>query len=438
MRPSKFLAMFLVLLLTAGVFAQETQQQPPAGNQQQPAATTQQQGSGLPEGLSEQAKNDIKKLLNEAIVTGQEHPFRIVCSAKATPTCTPNAVFISAAAISSIEIEDLPKNKNSLTVTVTANENDENGQEIRAVRRFDKPWIPDRIIIGVNKARRFNPTFATEGVTEKPAFTSSQATNGNQTNANTRGEKSEVEKSEIERYMDNQSTPGLTDEPSPPRQRGSTGATSTSERNSSGGAQAPPQSPGIGFISRGTAEWIYITVQADDDAPQTIAAGLSYQRWFVDMGGFITFGFVSDEELVTEDATPAGSVRVVKKRHKDKIVPGTGIVLNFHPANYPSIAAQFGIATRVDRAASYYLGFGYRLRQLGPNTLATFAAGISATQVKRFPDVSVGDIRSATSVAITQGSNRYAFGPYLSLSLGFSFGGVDKPTTPPNGGNGTN
>ena len=35
------------------------------------------------------------------------------------------------------------------------------------------------------------------------------------------------------------------------------------------------------------------------------------------------------------------------------------IVLNFHPANYPSLAAQFGLATSVDRAASYYLGFAY-------------------------------------------------------------------------------
>ena len=193
--------------------------------------------------------------------------------------------------------------------------------------------------------------------------------------------------------------------------------------------------PVIGFVTFGGAEDLLIQLQINDEPIKTIKAGLNYQRWFVDMGGFITFGFVSDEELVTEDATPAGNVRVLKKRHKDKIVPSTGIVLNFHPANYPALAAQFGIATSVDRAASYYLGFGYRLRELGPRTLATFTAGIAATQVKRFPDVSPGDIRSATAPAITQGSNRYAFGPYLSLSLGFSFGGIDKPTTPPSGDN---
>lgn len=95
------------------------------------------------------------------------------------------------------------------------------------------------------------------------------------------------------------------------------------------------------------------------------------------------------------------------------------------------MATQFGIATSVDRAASYYFGLGYRLRELGPKTLATFAAGIAATQVKRFPDVKVGDLRSATSTAITQGTSRYAFGPYFSISLGFSFGGVDAPPPQP-------
>jgi hypothetical protein len=170
-------------------------------------------------------------------------------------------------------------------------------------------------------------------------------------------------------------------------------------------------------------------MQFDNEQPQTIMATLSYQRWFVDMGGFITFGSVSDQELVTEDAAP-GMVRILKKRRKDKLVPGTGIVLNFHPANYPALATQFGIATSVDRAASYYLGLGYRLRELGPKTLATIALGIAATQVKRFPDVNPGEVRSATAPVVTQGSNKYAFGPYLSLSLGFSFGGADTPATP--------
>ena len=62
--------------------------------------------------------------------------------------------------------------------------------------------------------------------------------------------------------------------------------------------------------------------------------------------------------------------------------------------------------------------------------LALFAIGVAATQVKRFPDVSVGDVLSATATTVTDGSKRYVFGPYLSLSLGFSFGGVDNLPPP--------
>jgi hypothetical protein len=188
----------------------------------------------------------------------------------------------------------------------------------------------------------------------------------------------------------------------------------------------------IGFVTLGGVENLPIQLDINGQS-KTIMAQLSYQRWFVDMGGFITFASTADQELAKKDLGN-GNVLITKKRYKDKLVPGTGIVLNFHPANYPSLAAQFGLATSVDRAASYYLGCAYRLRELGPKTLATFAVGIAATQVKRFPDVSVNDIRSATAPEVAQGSNRYAFGPYMSISLGFSFGGMDTAKAPAQAG----
>lgn len=334
----------------------------------------------LPPTLTPADKDAIAKLLNEALVKADEHPFRIVCSATSL-ACTPPAIFISAAAISAIEIKDIPSTARALTVRLTAGESDANGPLI-VERVFDPSAIPDHIIIALNKARRSRTTF------EAPK--------------NTDG------KSRARNYLESQSNVRLT-LPS---------ASSTSK------------DPAIGFVTLGSAEALLIQLQVDNAPPKTIVANLDYQRWFVDMGGFITFVSAADQELVTEDAGD-GQLRVLKKRRKDAIVPGTGIVLNFHPANYPALAAQFGIATSVDRAASYYLGFGYRLRELGPRTLATFAFGIAATQVKRFPDVSAGDVRPATATSITQGSNRYAFGPYLSLSLGFSFGGVDNPQDQP-------
>jgi hypothetical protein len=319
-------------------------------------------------------------MLNDAVVKGEDHPFEIACSAT-SGTCTPPSIFISAANISAIEIDDIPANTNNLTVRVTAGESDEKGPLI--VRRtYPTGKIPDHIIIAVNKARRFYSTYAADtSSTNLPA-------------------------SAARKYL-------ITQSPIEPQPNSS----NTSD------------DPAIGFVTFGAAEDLLIQLEIDGK-PKTIIVKLNYQRWFVDMGGFITFVSAADEELITEDAG-GGNVRVVKKRSRDKIVPGTGIVLNFHLANYPSLAAQFGLATSVDRAASYYLGFGYRLRELGPRTLATFAFGIAATQVKRYPDVSVGDIRLPTAIAITQGSNRYAFGPYMSLSLGFSFGGVENPPPQP-------
>jgi hypothetical protein len=323
--------------------------------------------------------DDLKQALQDAQVKSEDHPFRTDCTVP-DYTCAPTSVFISAAAISTINIDGIPDSARKLTVRITAGETDANGESL-FVKRVYKGPLPDHIQIAIHKARGVRQTFGTNPAKQKSALKSF---------AETLSDGSETEEHH-QHYSDD---------------------------------------PAIGFVSRGISDALSIELQLDNGPIKTIKVTLNYQRWFVDMGGFLTFSTVSDEELSTQDDAP-GMVKILKKRHKSKLVPGTGLVLDFHPANYPALAAQFGIATSVDRNASYYLGFGYRLRQLGSNTLATFAAGIAATQAKRFPDVKVGDIRSATSTAVTQGSNRYAFGPYLSLSLGFSFGGIDTNKKPP-------
>jgi len=99
------------------------------------------------------------------------------------------------------------------------------------------------------------------------------------------------------------------------------------------------------FISAANISAIEIKgIPADTNTRQqraeTIVAKMSYQRWFVDMGGFITFVSAADQELVTEDAG-SGNLRVAKKRRKDKVVPGTGIV---RPATaVPSRKARIGM-----------------------------------------------------------------------------------------------
>jgi hypothetical protein len=347
----------------------------------------------LPPILTPEDKDAIKKLLNEAITKGDSHPFVIDCSATSF-TCTPPAVFISAANISGIRIKDIPATTRKLTVRIDAGETDGNGKSLIVRRVYDPSAIPDHLLIAVSRARRIRETYSAKNITQGSAHTT-----------------------ETKLTVDSNDTPAHAY------------LRTQSNIDENGEPQSLSDDPAIGFVALGKSETMIISLQFNDDEPRAMDVSLNYQRWFIDMGGFLTFGFVSDQELATEDAA-TGQVLVTKKRSKDKFVPGTGIVLNFHPANYPALAAQFGIATSVDRAASYYFGAGYRLRELGPKTLATFAFGIAATQVQRFPDVKVGDIRSATSTSITQGTKRYAFGPYFSLSLGFSFGGVDPPQQP--------
>jgi len=317
--------------------------------------------------------DDIKHLLDEALVKTESHPFRTDCTVSSW-SCSPSTVFISAAAISTINIDGIPAGTQDLKVIITAGETDENGKSLTVYRDFTTGAIPDHIQIAVHKGRAARQTFAIDPDLQKSA----------------------PKKTPALLFVEDQSSPD--------------------RRND----------PAIGFISRGISDSLSIVLKIGNNSFKTIKVNLNYQRWFVDMGGFLTFSTVSDQELVSEDAG-AGLVKILKKRNQSKLVPGTGIVLDFHPANFPFLAAQFGIATSVDRNASYFLGAGVRLRQLGPNTLATFAIGLAATQAKRFPDVKIGDIRSSTSPTVTQGSNRYAFGPYLSLSLGFSFGGTDAP-----------
>ena len=178
----------------------------------------------------------------------------------------------------------------------------------------------------------------------------------------------------------------------------------------------------IDFVTQGRSEQLAVTVIRADGSQHAIDTRIKYQQWFVDTGGFIVLTTTSDQELVTSTAN--GSVSVLKKRNKDRLTPGTGAVLDFHPANYPRWAAvQFGLATSQDRQLSYYLGTGYRLLEIGSNALATFAVGLAAVPSLRFPDVKVTDVRPQDDAAL-KGSTVYRFGPYISFSFGFRFGDI--------------
>lgn len=203
--------------------------QPPAP--QPPAPQPQ-----LPKPLTQSDKDEIKKFFNDALVTGQAFPFKTTCSAT-TGSCAPPAVFVSAADISAIMINEFPSNAGPLTVTLDAGEVDsKTGRPILISRKYTS--TPDFIVITVHKARGFSKTYS-------PMRGSG-------------GGVLDYLSTETDRIYDNDRV--------------------------------------IGFVTLGGAENLPIQLDLNGQS-KTIMAQLSYQRWFVDMGGFITFASTADQEL---------------------------------------------------------------------------------------------------------------------------------------------
>lgn len=194
-------------------------------------------------------------------------------------------------------------------------------------------------------------------------------------------------------------------------------------------ADKSDQDPMIRFITFGRAPEVSIQISPRDPKEgkaKTISVPIRYQPWFVDMGGFLAFAAISDQELLTTSIGNDKS-RVTKKRSKDSMTPVTGAVLNLHPANIPVLALQFGLATNSNRQPSYFAGAGWRLREFGARSLVTAAIGVAAIPTLRFPDVKVGDERPNDDVSL-KGTTSYRYAPYASLTFGFTFGDTAPST----------
>ncbi|MEO8380759.1 MAG: hypothetical protein ABI779_13935 [Acidobacteriota bacterium] len=201
--------------------------------------------------------------------------------------------------------------------------------------------------------------------------------------------------------------------------------------------------PSVPLMLRGKSELVTVEI-VQAGGRRTFQIPIRYQRFWLDAGGFFAFSRHMDEDLIKEPAE-TGKVKVTQVRENKDVNPSTGIVVNIHPGNYPYYAWQFGIAAQQNRLPSYYLGVGLRAREIGKHSLATVAVGLAAVQSNRFNglhlDTQADDSRSivlpSDSPLLTP-SPKYTIEPYISISLGFSFGGVsDRPDTvvsPPGGG----
>ena len=187
----------------------------------------------------------------------------------------------------------------------------------------------------------------------------------------------------------------------------------------------------ISIVTHGRSERLLVEFYDDLGAHRSLSVPLIYQRWYADTGGLIAFNAVRNERLKTA-AADGGKVIITDVLREERVEPTTGITVNLHPSSYPKFAAQFALSVGRESSRSYYLGAGWRLREAGDRALATFSIGLAATEVRRFPGARAL-VTSRTPLAADseslKPSREFAFGPYIGLSLGFSFGNL-QPTTP--------
>lgn len=199
-----------------------------------------------------------------------------------------------------------------------------------------------------------------------------------------------------------------------------------------------PQTASLPLLLRGRAPVIDILFEWSDGERKSFTIPVRYQRFWLDAGGFFVFTRHTNQRIETEvvpavaagpdtPATPERR-RVTNLRSENSYAPSTGIVLNIHPGNNPILAFQFGIAANQNRLPSYYLGVGVRAREIGRRGLATIAMGVAMQQEAGYSQIAVGETVVPDSPRL-QATQKYGFTfPYVSISLGFSFGGVSERT----------
>lgn len=182
-----------------------------------------------------------------------------------------------------------------------------------------------------------------------------------------------------------------------------------------------PPSPEISLVTRGDSARLLIEIGSGTTS-RSLSVPLVYQRWFADTGGLIAFNLVRDERLRTTAVD--GKVKITDVVREERVEPTTGITVNLHPSFLPKFAAQFALSVGRENSRSYFLGAGWRLREAGERALATFSIGLAATEVKRFPGARKITDPVAPDSEVLKPSRTFAFGPYIGLSLGFSFGNL--------------
>jgi hypothetical protein len=199
-------------------------------------------------------------------------------------------------------------------------------------------------------------------------------------------------------------------------------------------AKSPPIAS-LPLFLRGLSQEILIEFDWEGAPSKTFSIPVVYQRFWLDAGGFFVFTRRTDQSIVTStvlnpDNTPSTPERqkVLAINRQTSFEPSTGIVINVHQGDFPILAYQFGISANQSRLPSYYLGIGIRAREIGKRGLATIGIGAAMQQETRFPLLENGSEIPSTDDRLKPVNKYGVTFPYISLSLGFSFGGVSEKT----------
>jgi hypothetical protein len=166
------------------------------------------------------------------------------------------------------------------------------------------------------------------------------------------------------------------------------------------------------------------------DQPFTVP--IRNQRWWLETGGFYSYSWARDDQLVTKNVTVDGAakIQVVARRKGDRIGPATGVTFVFHPGDFPEYGWEFGTATNGGHT-NYYLGSTVRLIQYNDRALLTVGAGVSHVSVIQYPEIVMNDsaghvINYAPDDPLLAGRTHYINKPYVSLGLGINLGGPQQ------------
>jgi hypothetical protein len=345
-------------------------------------------------------------VLDRLLSTTSNHPDLVVGSCKYTDASCGARIFINADQISTLTITDIPQG--AVTVRVTGGEYFPCEAVRYNVAHFTK--APDTLIVPMQMRKGW---LGIGNVTVNNAQGEAAALYGLR---RCPGTNEVLTKNSLMRNDPPKTPPGdvLTDL-APPDPRVA--------------AVRSPPIASLPLFLRGKSQVVEVQFEWDDGTRKTFTYPVVYQRFWLDAGGFFVFARRSDQSIELQNMGGTPEQQKVTAIHREtSIEANTGIVINVHPGNFPVLAFQFGIAANQDRLPSYYLGLGVRAREIGKRGLATLAIGASMQQEKRYPSVELGRTYDSTS-ALLAGTNKYGVTfPYISLSLGFSFGGVSEKT----------